>query len=128
MAAKKATKKTVQKAKPKVQNIKFTPPKGYTVMELTDDAMAQPHDFYTEPSIEGKVLSVKDVPKGGKIKKDTRIMLIETDYGTRGVWLAKQLEGLFDDPPIGKRVYIQLTGTTPLDGKNDMKNFSIAIK
>ena len=129
MAAKKKVSSAKTATKPS-SNTKFAPPKGYTVADVSGGSSYAPmHDFEEDPILEGKVLEVHDVETGkGKLKKMTQVMTLETDEGNRAICQSKALEGLFEDPPIGKNIYIQFLGIIDIPGrKNGMKNFAVAI-
>lgn len=120
-----ATRKTT--APPRMPS--FAPPKGYKTLPLGTGDFGTTHDWEAENVLEGVVVEVKNVEiKDGRKTKTTRVMTINTDNGVKSVWEATKLRALFDEPPIGKKVYIQFMGIIPIKGrKNGMKDFAVAI-
>lgn len=106
----------------------FKPPAGFKQMEISGN-FAPTHDFDVEPTIEGKMVELRHVPKGGAIKNDTRIMVVRTNKGDRSVWESAQLTGLFDTLKKGKTVIIHHAGRQKVKGrKSQMHLFEVFIK
>lgn len=106
----------------------FKPPAGFKQMEISGN-FAPTHDFQVEANIQGRVVEIKTVPKGGLIKKDTRIMVVRTDKGDRSVWESTALIGLFDTVKKGKTVLIHYTGEIKVKGRRQtMHGFEVFIK
>lgn len=106
----------------------FKPPTGFKTMDVKG-TYAPTHDFFAEPEIVGKVVEIRNVPKGGMIKKDTRIMVVRTDKGDRSVWEAAGLTTAFDNIKKGKQVWISHHGTQKIKGRRqEMHVFTVAVK
>lgn len=106
----------------------FKLPAGFKAMEVESN-IAPVHDFEVEPEIIGKVVCINDIPKGGKIKKDTRVLVLRTAKGDRSVWESAVLGSYFDKMRKGKTVWIRLTGYAPKKrGQNPAKLFVVAVK
>lgn len=113
-------------AKPKHIPLDKLPP-GFKV--VAQKGFGTVHDFEAQKVLTGKVLEVRDIPKGGKIKKDTRIMTVQTSDGLRSVWEKAALRELFDTVKKGKEIYIRHDGTKKIPGqKSPMNLFTVAMK
>lgn len=78
--------------------------------------------------IKSVVVTQKDRKTGKVEEKTQRLAIIKTDDGVFSVWESVQLEGLFDENPVGSEVYIRFDGRKILKGKNAMKLFTVAVK
>lgn len=54
-------------------------------------------DFKRDPVIEGLVVQIKELKRGGKIKKDTRVLDLQLDDGrVISVWQSAAIKAAFD--------------------------------
>lgn len=105
----------------------FDIPSGY---KITSTNFAPPWEYKKNTTLEGEVIEIKDVKKGGKIKKDTRIMTVRNGSGDPvAVWESSALRVLFDQAEEGSEVFIKYHGEKKVKGqKNPMHDFVAAIK
>lgn len=133
LSSKTSTKKKVSKKKvTPTKGHAFKIPKGFEVMECEDN-YALNHDFEAEPELIGYFVEVKTVPKTGKMKKDTRVLVLRKDDASLvSVWESAALKSYFDefeaaDYSEADRIFIRFTGWSKVKGrKTEMKNFVVA--
>lgn len=105
----------------------FDIPEGYSIISTN---FAAPWQYKKNPVLEGEVVEIKDVKKGGKIKKDTQIMTVKPQDGEMvAVWKSAALNVLFDQVEAGSEIYIKYKGEKKVKGqKMPMHDFVAAIK
>lgn len=119
----------MKKSKSKVKHSApmFDIPEGY---KITSTNFAAPWDYKKNNILEGEVVEIKEVKKGGKIKKDTRIMTVQNGSGEPvAVWESSALRVLFDQVEEGSEIFIKYRGERKVKGqKNPMHDFVAGIK
>lgn len=129
MVAKKKT------ATSKAQKNKFAPavstaiPAGFSTPSGT---LTPNHDFEKKPLLQGVIVAINAVKKGGKIKKPTQTMTVKANGSGElsTVWQSATLNGLFADAKAGDEVFIKYEGLaeTHKKGQNAAKLFTVGFK
>ena len=129
-----AQKKAKRKAKRKTGSAKpMRPPKGFEVFDLNEGGFAQSHDFDVEDTLEGELVELHHVPKGGKVKKETRVLDVKTKDGQlKALWESAQLKALFDRvEEIDDITYVHIVfeGWQKVKGRRqEMRQFTVYTK
>ncbi len=90
-------------------------PKGFAPVEASK--FPDNHDFRKEPTIQGKITEIKNIP--GRQKR--RIMYVAVSGGeVKAVWENAMLASLFARARVGQEVFISMV----YDGDNEKKKVS----
>lgn len=123
-----AKKAAAKKGAPSVES---AIPEGFTAVSGVNTPA---WDFENNDTIQGEVLSIKAVRKGGKILSDTRVMTVKENSSGNvfAVWEAALLGDLFDVAKPGKEIFIRYDGVdtskAPKKGQSPTKLFTTGIK
>ena len=126
LGKKTVTKKSVEEVdSDTTTNGSFKPPKGYKIMEVTEDKFPPAHDFDVEKTLEGKVIEIKTVEiEDG----ERRVMLLATTVGLRCLWESYMLTQLFDTVKKGKMVLVHYRGKKKIKGRKTMRIYESFVK
>jgi uncharacterized protein YdeI (YjbR/CyaY-like superfamily) len=118
----------IEMGKKLVESAGVKPPKGMTIQNSGD--FAPVHEFKKKGEIfEGVVKSVKDVEKGGNIRKATRTCEVITKDGIFSLWEKTALKGMFDQATKKKnlKIWIHFKGMKKVKGrKQPMYDLEVA--
>lgn len=124
--AKKAVKKPSAPAQS--NRVRIELPSGYEVIAGSGGGL--PWDMKKLRILEGTVVLVKDIPKVGKMKKDTQLMEVKTDDGkVYTIWRSASIAALFEQADEGDEVAFAYNGEKKIPGqRNPMHDITGGIR